>query len=133
MWQEHWERFGQFWLSVSGAIAAQWLLTEETMTRKQAAAAVVCGVMCAWFGTWPIAEMYALSSSYVPLVAGLLALTGRQIMAVVLKRAPDTVNAAIGWCITWLMKKLNMISEAEKIVERDRARQAREDSDNDPK
>lgn len=129
--REFWDSLGQFWLAVAGAIAAQWLLTEETMTKKQTAAAVVCGVLCAWFGTWPLVERYALSAANVPLVAGLLALTGRQIMAVVLKRAPETINAAIGWCIAWVMSKFKMVSEAEKIVERERARQSNEDRNND--
>lgn len=133
MWQEHWERFGQFWLSVSGAIAAQWLLTEETMTRKQAAAAVVCGVMCAWFGTWPIAEMYALSSSYVPLVAGLLALTGRQIMAVALKRIPDLFSAAISAIADRTVALTTAMLDSWASGRTKNRPQNREDSDNDPK
>lgn len=87
-----WDEFGQFWLAVVGAIAAQYLLTDEAMTRKQTAAAVVCGVFSAWFGTWPIVEHYALSDQNIPLVAGLLALTGRQLMAIAIKRIPELFN-----------------------------------------
>lgn len=94
-------------MAVLGAIAAQWLLTEEAMTRKQTAAAVLCGVLCAWFGTWPIVELYALSASNVPLVAGLLALTGRQTMAVIIKRVPDIAAAVL----TFLADRFVSIAE----------------------
>lgn len=91
-----WQALIEFWLAIVAAISAQWLLEERAMTRKQAAAAVVCGVFCAYFGTWPIVDRYSLSPSYVPMVAGLLALTGRQIVAIAIKRIPEMLSAFIG-------------------------------------
>lgn len=129
--REFWDSLGQFWLAVAGAIAAQWLLTEETMTRKQTAAAVVCGVLCAWFGTWPLVEHYTLSASNVPLVAGLLALTGRQIMAVALKRIPDLATALVNA----LANKVVAITSATLdswAAGRSKDRPRKEDRSNDP-
>lgn len=104
-----WDRLGQFWLAVFGFIAAQWLLTEEVMTKKQTAAAILCGVLAAWFWTWPIAESFAISEKNTPIVAGLLALTGRQTMAIAIKRVPEIVSGVMNIII---MKSTGFVSMA---------------------
>lgn len=126
-----WEELGQFWLMVFGAITVRYLMTEETTppaSWKQKAAAVLSGVLCAWFGTWPIVDQFLLSQGYVPIVAGLLALTGREIVAVILKRGPEIISGLLDAVVSKATATFNLAVDSWA---RDRTKQRPEKQEDD--
>lgn len=117
--RQMWEDLGQFWLAVVLALSIRILSDMATVSpdaprpsTAQRTLAVASGLMCAWFGTWPIAEHYALSEGYVPIVAGLLALTGREIIGIIIKRGPEVISGVLDAVVSKGLAMFNLAADS---------------------
>lgn len=90
------EKSIKFWVAVSLALLAKFLLTETPITKKQKMASIVSGILVSFFGAQTAADYLGVAGidGFV-LVAATLAITGEHFVRAVLGMGPTFAEYTI--------------------------------------
>ncbi|MFC3088536.1 hypothetical protein [Tabrizicola soli] len=97
------EQTVKFWIAVSLALLAKFLLTEKPLSNKQKLASIVSGILASLFGTEYAAGYFeVVGANGFVLVAAVLAITGEHFVRALITMGPKMAEAAIN---AWLTGK----------------------------